>query len=245
MRVLRHLLSRCASDHKLVIVRLLLTNNGRDFKIQPDSPLLRLPGELRNKIYDHLFDDCTVEVARYQRKVYTVYSCDYSVLLQLSRQVRKEVFSYLLDHAKFYVKYQDLSGLCRRFEGAERISTLAIDLRSRVMHGQTYNVDWMIKKLSPLCENGNLQRVLIKAEMTPRLYRVTLDLNLDLPDGPDGRRVRVEEDPDWSNFLRQGEEELSEGECSDEGYGQEGGTAEGGKDEEVRVDDVEEEKGEE
>ena len=113
------------------------------------------------------------------------------------------------------------------------------------MGGQTYNVDWMIKKLSPLCENDNLKRVLIKAEMTPRLYRVALDLNLDLPDRPDGRRVRVEEDPDWSNLLGQGEEELSEGECSDEEYSQEGGTAEGGEDEEVREDEIEEEKGEE
>jgi hypothetical protein len=113
------------------------------------------------------------------------------------------------------------------------------------MHGQTYNVDWMIKKLSPLCENGSLQRVLIKAEMTPRLYRVALDLNLDLLDRPDGRRVRVEEDPDWSNFLGQGGEEPSDGECSDEGYGQEGGTAEEDQDEEVRESEVEEEKDEE
>ncbi|OSS49876.1 hypothetical protein B5807_05890 [Epicoccum nigrum] len=100
-----------------------------NFETQPESPLLRLPGELRNKIYHYLYDDCTVGVAQYQRKVYTVYSCDHSALLQVSLQVRKEAFSYLLEHFKFYVKYKDLGGLCRRFEGADRINTLVIDLR--------------------------------------------------------------------------------------------------------------------
>ncbi|KAG9203654.1 hypothetical protein G6514_002672 [Epicoccum nigrum] len=164
-----------------------------NFEAQPESPLLRLPGELRNKIYHYLYDDCTVGVAQYQRKVYTVYSCDHSALLQ------------------FYVKYKDLGGLCRRFEGADRINTLVIDIRSCVMHGQPYKVELMIKKLGPLCENGKLHRIEIKGDMTPRLYRVTLDLNLDLPDGPDEQRVRVEGDSDWS-ILRSRYEEDEEGE---------------------------------
>jgi hypothetical protein len=243
MKMTRHLLSRCASDHELVIASLLLTNNGREFEIQPHSPFLRLPGELRDKIYDHLYDDCTVHVIRYKREVDALCGCDHSALFQVSRQVREEAFSYLLEHAKFYVQYQDLGGLCRRWKGADRISTLAIDIRSCVMHGQPCHVEWMIKQLSPLCENGNLQRVLVKGDMTPRLYRVALDLTLDLPGGPTGQRVRVEEDPDLSTLrstLRYGEEELSEGEFNEEEHGQEGELAGEGEDEEV-----EEEKGEE
>lgn len=154
---------------------------------------MHLPGELRNKIYGYLYDGCTVQLARYERKVYTLYSCEHSALLQASRQVRKEVFSYLLEHVKsYYVKYHDLGGLCRRVEGADRIDTLAIDIRSCHMRGQPCNVEWMVKKLSPICENGKLQKVMLIPDLTPSLHPIFLDLNHDLPGGPNGKRVRVQ-----------------------------------------------------
>jgi hypothetical protein len=192
-----------------------------------------LPGELRNKIYGYLYDYSTVQVARYERKLYTLYTCYHSAILQVSRQVRKEAFSLLLEHAKFYVRYQDLGALCRRFEGADRITTLAIDIRSCVMGDQPCNVEWMIKRLSPLCKNGKLQRIMIKGDMGPRLFRVALDLDLDLPGKPDGKRVRVEEVPDFSNLLCFAGE-LGEREANVEEHGQGGEATEKAKTRKLR-----------
>jgi hypothetical protein len=91
----------------------VLTNNGRDFEIQPDSQLLRLPGEMRNKIYGYLDPHGT--------KTRTVYTSEYRTLSQTSRQLRKEVMSYAInDQSTFYIDYADLGNFCHALKGMKK-----------------------------------------------------------------------------------------------------------------------------
>ncbi|KAF3001836.1 hypothetical protein E8E13_003906 [Curvularia kusanoi] len=81
------------------------------------SPLLRLPGELRNQIYGYLTVD--------RRPFFCPDNYDYSLdyhgavvlphesrnLSQSNRQLRGEVKSYVLHSGKFCIKYRNLSSL--------------------------------------------------------------------------------------------------------------------------------------
>lgn len=69
--------------------------------------------------------------------------------------------------------------------------------------------------------------------MGPRLFQVGLDLDLDLPGKPDGKRVRVEEVPDLSNLLCFAGE-LGEREANVEEHGQEGEATEKAKTRKLR-----------
>ncbi|KAG9203655.1 hypothetical protein G6514_002673 [Epicoccum nigrum] len=67
---------------------------------QRQVSLLRLPGELRNKIYSYL--------DLYSTKTRTVYTSVYIALSQTSRQLRTEVISYAMNHRSIYVNYANL-----------------------------------------------------------------------------------------------------------------------------------------
>lgn len=93
----------------LAIHRQLLTTNDRELRSQRKSPLLRLPGELRNKIYGYLDPNKT--------KAHTVYASEYKALSQTSRQLRTEVMSYAInDQSIFFIDYADLGNFCHAFK---------------------------------------------------------------------------------------------------------------------------------
>jgi hypothetical protein len=158
-------------------------------EVEEASPLLRLPGELRNKIY-HLLtiedSDQWREGQLAMRKIddfdftldtsNTIVSLQkYKDLSQTNRQLRGEVQSYLLDHGMFHIKYKDLDLIDTAREKMLRISSVAIDITSA-----SYKTDAapaIARMLLPLCKEGRLRKVFIKGNYgewkhEPLKYRV-------------------------------------------------------------------------
>ena len=125
------------------------------------SPLLRLPGELRNKIYDFLTIDDDVDFTLNTSNL-IVSLHKYKVFTQVSRQLRKELHSYILYHGVFHIEYEDLDRFDRSFANEKmlRISNLALDITDA-----SSNIDAApptAKKLTPLCKEGRLRRIITK-----------------------------------------------------------------------------------
>ena len=166
MKVSRHLLSRCASDHKSVVASLPLINNGKEFKPQPDSPLLRLPGELRNKIYDLLNDHLDVVIRADHRIVRLNWPGNFDSLSRVCDQIQRELCSYMWHHGDFYIDFNDMSQFFRSFpkDSTYRIRSLIIDVAWKASHGELWDTTQIAKHLLPLCQEGRLQRIVIRGQ---------------------------------------------------------------------------------
>ncbi|OSS49624.1 hypothetical protein B5807_05888 [Epicoccum nigrum] len=100
------------------------------------SPLLHLPGEIRNEIYGYLTVESEVEI-RYipeedlaSANVDFIYSQEHQALSQINRQIRQEARSYILDHCIFLVDYKDLIGYgIHMGDARDCFRNLAVDLR--------------------------------------------------------------------------------------------------------------------
>ncbi|KAG9203656.1 hypothetical protein G6514_002674 [Epicoccum nigrum] len=124
-------------------------------------PLLRLPGELRNKIYDFLTIDDDIDFTLDTSNL-IVSLRKYKVFTKVSRQLRKELHSYILYHGVFYMKYEDLDRFDRSFANKKmlRISNLALDITDA--SSKIDAAPPTARKLTPLCKEGRLRRIIIE-----------------------------------------------------------------------------------
>ena len=160
-------------------------------------PLLRLPGELRNKIYHLLvisdyddWEDGEITVRRLDDSDFTLDTSSrlislqrYQALGQTSSQLRGEVQSYLLDHGMFYVKYFDL--VCRSFDREKMLRVSSVELDITYASCKVDVAPKIVGKLAPLCREGRLRKILIKGvyfewKSDPLFYHVYREQAMDL-----------------------------------------------------------------
>jgi hypothetical protein len=168
-------------------------------EIEEASTLLRLPGELRNKIYylltiedsDHWragqLTSCKVDDFDFtldtSNRIVSLQK--YKDLSQTNRQLRGEVHSYLLDHGMFHIKYKDLDLIDRSSarETMLRISNVALNITSA--SSKTDAAPAIARTLLPLCKEGRLRKVFIKGNygewnLNPLKYHVYHAQAMDL-----------------------------------------------------------------
>jgi hypothetical protein len=161
----------------LLIYRALLTDGNSELANKSNFPLFRLPGELRNKIYEYIAANFKAKIVvdesnwgRYQR-AHRIIVCSngFRNTLEVSHQLRKELWSYLLHHSSFKISWQHLEGFVQYsktpdhyFEPRYRcshIKNLVIDVSDRLTEGIELNAVFFAECLRPLCRNGRLQNI--------------------------------------------------------------------------------------
>jgi len=192
------------------------------------SPLLRLPGKIRNQIYGYLIVNCNVRFSTHflpRKDIFWhsrgfSYSPSHIALTQINYQIREEVCSYILDHGTFYVKFEHLSNFDRYLEDEKknRICSVVIDVayqkRSIFALGDAMTVT---SYLGPLCKKGKLNHIVVSGFtgshnfIYPNVLVEHVGYLLLFSIGE--REVRVEEGA--KRYLLDEEEE------EEEGYGEE------------------------
>lgn len=132
------------------------------------SPLLRLPGEIRNEIYGYLTIDCDVEIQYNPRRHFVsngvgfFYSQEHRALIQINRQIRHEALSYILDHGKFWIRSLDPELFEIDMSNTQNcFRKLVIDLRHQE---SCIDRDTMLQlgiSLGELCTHGRLDHIVI------------------------------------------------------------------------------------
>lgn len=128
-----------------------------------NSPLLRLPGELRNHIYSYLLNDEDVGVV--YKKINTVirYPRKFNSLPQVSRQLHYETLSNILSRNTVWLKFADLDKFFQACTSSE------LSLIREVILDFSYERDWpkigrecekIASYMKPLCAHGTLKRIL-------------------------------------------------------------------------------------
>jgi hypothetical protein len=180
------------------------------------SPLLRLPGELRNKIYDFVIVDCDVGVIQDGSTGESIVTFnEYKSLAQVHHQIRSEVRSFTPDRHEFHVKLFDLDAFCQTFGNthSNRIISLLIDIRDTPLDenwGYSYeqgleDAESIAKSTTLLCREGKLQKIVVNVTyllkistymmaLKPRLRRevetVRRDVFVHTVTGPQIRSLR-------------------------------------------------------
>ncbi|KAF3001828.1 hypothetical protein E8E13_003677 [Curvularia kusanoi] len=172
------------------------------------SPLLRLPGELRNEIYGYLIGGHEFpllnETTARENNIFT----QYTALAQVSRQVRKETMSYFWEHSKFVTTCADLpNAVIHDGDALELlpIRTLQIDIEWEDLIGSyAVTAPWIAEFLRQICEGGVLQCVVLRykkleenyqtpsnGEWLEEMTQVASDLSGLLPCMTNGEAVKV------------------------------------------------------
>lgn len=91
--------------------RSLLTNTDSELSNREVSPLLLLPGEIRNKIYSYLIAGHDINIytgSMLQRSIRVDLPHEFRALPRVSRQIRREVISYVAQHNNFSIRWQQI-----------------------------------------------------------------------------------------------------------------------------------------
>jgi hypothetical protein len=91
-----------------------LTNTDSELSNRKDSPLLLLPGEIRNEIYSYLIAGHNINIytgSMSQRSVRVDLPHEFRALPRVSRQIRKEVISYVAQHNNFSMRWQHMKAM--------------------------------------------------------------------------------------------------------------------------------------
>lgn len=91
--------------------RSLLTNTDSELSNRGVSPLLLLPGEIRNKIYSYLIAGHDINIytgSMLQRSIRVDLPHEFRALPRVSRQIRREVVSYVAQHNSFSIRWQQI-----------------------------------------------------------------------------------------------------------------------------------------
>ncbi|KAF3001833.1 hypothetical protein E8E13_003851 [Curvularia kusanoi] len=191
-------------------------------KKEHESWFLKLPGEIRNKIYGHLLADCEVGVKMSEFFLGTrwedilIFLCPdtHKTSLQINHQIRVEVFSYMLDHCPFEIDWWSLHSYHLFYSDSriDQIRNMTIhmpDVRIKNMRIDTHcglvieteDFKPIVDALFRLCKAGRLQRVVIKgsprAEGRLHLWRNRVVSAIDncLTPSTIAERLRVELSP--------------------------------------------------
>ena len=167
----------------LFIYRALVTDSNSEFANKSNSPLLRLPGELRSKIYEYIAanfkarivvgDSNSGQYPPTYMSVFIVYSDEFRHILEVSRQLQSELWSYLVDHNTFDIDWWHLEDFVQRFESydeytkpylkSSRIKSLVIDVSDMMAESIESDAEFFAKCLRPLCRDGRLQNIEIQS----------------------------------------------------------------------------------
>jgi hypothetical protein len=130
---------------------------------QPASPFLRLPGELRNRIYEYFVPASTIRIGIASRAK-AFWPDELRPLLQINRGIRKEALSYMLAQSLFRIRCFWRCGFHGQFEGAELkgIRVLRLDIMAFCLgYNKLPKVYQIARFLAPLCGENMLQSVSI------------------------------------------------------------------------------------
>ena len=104
----------------------------------------------------------------YKGVKFIISSSRFRNLLEVSRQLRCELWSYALDDNRSNIDWWHLEGLVQHFENygqhkaahmSYHIKSLVIDVTDRVTEGIESDAEFLAKCLRPLCKNGRLQNI--------------------------------------------------------------------------------------
>lgn len=129
------------------------------------------------------------------------FSCSSShiALTQISRQIRKEVCSYILDHGTIYVRLEHLPDVCYYLKDdiKNRICSLVIDVSYQMESPEMDDASQIAIYLSPLCEEGRLNSIVVMGFSGYHCYiypqELVEQIKVSLPFDIVERGVRVEE----------------------------------------------------
>ncbi|KAF3001835.1 hypothetical protein E8E13_003883 [Curvularia kusanoi] len=153
---------------------------------QQDCRLLKLPGELRNRIYGYLTDEPNhrhrFRTYNFIGQVTVVLPIECKALSQTSRQMREEIRSYALKHGGLRITWEELA-INKSFKINARgesliIRDIEVDITALSIHIPSRSIDdkmitrgrgdpliaglWLYDRLSPLIKDFSLKYVSLK-----------------------------------------------------------------------------------
>jgi len=140
-----------------------LTGSRSEPSSQPVSRFLRLPGELRNRIYECFVPAGTIRISIASRAK-AFWPAQLRPLLQINRGIRKEALSYMLAQSLFRIRCFWARSFHDQFEGAELqgIRVLRLDIMPYCLgNDRLPKARQIARLLEPLCGRDMLQSVSI------------------------------------------------------------------------------------
>ncbi|KAF3001838.1 hypothetical protein E8E13_003928 [Curvularia kusanoi] len=140
-----------------------------------NSPLLKLPGELRNHIYGYL--------ALFRSESGVMPTSEYRRLAHVSRQLRTELHSYTQAHGMFYMKCErhcDYFSYLYQFRAVDKASIrcVIVDI-SKLLYTSYFELTDHVRRincfLDSLHRETNLPKIVVGAAHDVNLFRHTID----------------------------------------------------------------------
>lgn len=90
----------------------------------------------------------------------------FETLSKVCNQIQREVCSYLWHHGNFRICFEDMSRFFDTFhsDATNRIKSLGIDVTAERSEGDDWDAAQIAEYLRPLCQEGRLQRVVIRGD---------------------------------------------------------------------------------